>query len=447
MSCRPAADDSLATVETPPATERSIPGSRRGAGRRPGARSVGRSLRGLARRRIHADGARGPPAAARRARPASGPCGARRGGRPRDRRGRVLVPHEPALGVGRGGPMVRRRVRHPRPAGDPQAHRPGGRGRLRPGLGARPDETVPVCPDIRCGLDVLVDLPVHAAAGAAAALVQPRLPLRAHHPRHPADRRHLLRRPHQRSDDPAARGDPGPRPAPGRLCGRADPRRHPLGGPGPARGGQRPRHPGPRPLPADHPAPGHEGDPAHRVQRDHRPGQGHLDRLRARPCGAVLHHPADLRPHPAGAADAAGRDGLVRRDHVSAVDRPVLHRAPLRPGRRAHPAAHPAAEPARPPRPPLDLEGSRWHERSEPFPSTRGHHHRGPWPRTGRHRRRSSRLRDVVRRARGPSRPRAFRPHPGPLARWPGRDPRSAQVLRGPRGAARHRPAPSRPAR
>src|SRR5699024_9162448 len=70
------------------------------------------------------------------------------------------------------------------------------------------------------------------------------------------------------------------------------------------------------------------------------------------PCRAVLHRPADLWAHPAGAADAAGRDRLVRGDHLAPVHRAVLHRAPLRQGRGTHSPAHPAATTARRPHPP-----------------------------------------------------------------------------------------------
>src|SRR5699024_7066532 len=160
----------------------------------------------------------------------------------------------------------------------------------------------------------------------------------------PRPRAGRVRGAHQRSDDAADRGGAGPGPAPGGLCGGDDPRRHPLGGPGPAGGGERAGHPRPRPLAADRAAPGDAGDPPARLQRGDRPGQGHLDRLRARPCGTVLHRAADLRTHPGGTADAAGRDALVRGDHLGAVDRAVLHRATLLQGGGAHPAAHPAAE-------------------------------------------------------------------------------------------------------
>src|SRR5699024_6392057 len=68
------------------------------------------------------------------------------------------------------------------------------------------------------------------------------------------------RHPHQRSDDPDAGRDPGAGPAPGGLRRRADPRRHPLGRPGPARGGRGAGHPRPGPLPADRPAAGDAGD-------------------------------------------------------------------------------------------------------------------------------------------------------------------------------------------
>src|SRR5699024_2075065 len=204
--------------------------------------------------------------------------------------------------------------------------------------------TVTLGTDRGCELDVLLDLPLHSAAGAAAAVVQPRLPLRAGAAGEPLHRAGPVRGPHQRADDAAGRGGAGPGPAPGGLCGGDDPRRHPLGGPGPAGGGERARDPRPRPLAADRAAPGDASDPPARLQRGDRTGPGHLDRLRARPCGAVLHRPADLRTHPGGAADAAGRDALVRGDHLGAVDRAVLHRAPLLEGGGAHPAAHPAAE-------------------------------------------------------------------------------------------------------
>src|SRR5690625_4305100 len=230
--------------------------------------------------------------------------------------------------------------------------RRGGGARLRAGTGAGPDAPVGVTADLRGELDVLLDLPVHPAAGAAAALVQPGLPVRAGERGDPLHRDRPDRHPHQRSDDPDAGRDPGAGPAPGGLRRRADPRRHPLGRPGPARGGRGAGHPRPGPLPADRPAAGDAGDPAHRLQRDHRPGQGHLDRVRAGPCRAVLHRPADLWAHPAGAADAAGRDRLVRGDHLAPVHRAVLHRAPLRQGRGTHSPAHPAATTARRPHPP-----------------------------------------------------------------------------------------------
>src|SRR5690625_759496 len=174
----------------------------------------------------------GPLAAASGTRPAPGPSAAGGGRGPAGRRRAVLLRHQSPLGVGRGRPVVPRRVDPPRPAGDAEADRRGGGARLRAGTGAGPDAPVGVTADLRGELDVLLDLPVHPAAGAAAALVQPGLPVRAGERGDPLHRDRPDRHPHQRSDDPDAGRDPGAGPAPGGLRRRTDPRRHPLGRPG-----------------------------------------------------------------------------------------------------------------------------------------------------------------------------------------------------------------------
>ena len=272
--------------------------------------------------------------------------------------------------------MVHRTVDCERPAGDPQTDGHLRGARLHPGFHPGPDAALRVPAAGLRLLDLLLDLPLHAAAGADAALVQPGLPLRENQPGHPLHGRPLLRGADHHPDQPVRRGGPRPDPEPGRLLRRDHPRRHPLRGPGPARGRSRPGHPGLAALHPDRPAAGHARHPAHRLQRDHRPGQGHLDRLRPGLLRAVLHRPGHLQPHPAGPAAAARRDPLVHRDHLGAQRLPVLHRAPLLQGRGPHPAADPAAEGPQIPRHPRPVR----RRPSEGAPDEHRHRRRDPRP-------------------------------------------------------------------
>ena len=108
-------------------------------------------------------------------------------------RHRLVAGHQPALGVGRGGAVVHRAVDGERPAGDPQADGHLRRARVRPGLHPGPDAALRLPAAGLRVLDVLLDLPLHAAAGADAALVQPGLPVREDQPGHPLHGRPLLR--------------------------------------------------------------------------------------------------------------------------------------------------------------------------------------------------------------------------------------------------------------
>ncbi len=177
-----------------------------------------------------------------------------------------------------------------------------GSARLRPRLHPGPDAALRLAAAGLGVLDLLLDFPLHAAAGADAALVQPRLPLREDQPGDPVHGRPLLRGPDHHTDQPVCGSSARPDPEPGGVLGRDHPRRHPVGGPGPARSSCRPGHSRLAPLHQDRPAAGHAGHPAHGLQRDHRPGQGHVDRLRPGLLRALLHRPGHLQPHPAGPA-------------------------------------------------------------------------------------------------------------------------------------------------
>ena len=305
------------------------------------------------------------------------------GGRPRRGRNCLVAGHQPALGVGRGGAMVYRAVHRERTPGDPQADGDFRGARVHPGVHPGPHAAVRLTAARLGLLDLLLDLPFHAAAGADAALVQPGLPLREDQPGYPVHGRAVLRGADHHPDQSVRRGGPWPDTEPGRLLRRDHPRRHPLGRPGPARGRSRAGHSGLAAVHPDRPAASHARHPAHRLQRGDRPGQGHLDRLRPGLLRAVLHRPGHLQPDPAGLAAAAGGHPLVRRDHLGPERVPVLHRAALLQGRRPHAAPDAAAEGPQIPRPrmrPPPRKGAPDEHRPPEPPSRRGkfRHSRAP---------------------------------------------------------------------
>ena len=212
---------------------------------------------------------------------------------------RQLADHQPAVGVGRRRRLPHRGVDRPgrldHRAADPDHRRPG----LRPRHGARADAAEPLAAAAGGELGLHLGVPLRAADPAAAALVQPRLPVPDPGVRHPV-RADVRRRRDAVADRQVRRRDPRPRAAPGGLLRRDRAGRHPLGRPGPAGGRGVAGHPAPA---AEHPHRAAAGDALHRAdggQRDHRPVQGHLDRLRAGPGRAVLHRAASSTAAPSG---------------------------------------------------------------------------------------------------------------------------------------------------
>ena len=150
-----------------------------------------------------------------------------------------------------------------RAAADPVADRGGHGARLPARHPAGRDAAVRQPGAAHAELGLRVDLPLHAAAGPAAVLVQHRRPLPDARPRHPV--RPAVR---HRQDGQPARPRPHrrhrPDPARGRLRRRGGARRHPLRGPRPDRG-----RPGARAGPVAHAAPDRRaaGDALHRADR------------------------------------------------------------------------------------------------------------------------------------------------------------------------------------
>ena len=212
---------------------------------------------------------------------------------------------------------------------------------LRARRRARGVPAVEVAAAERRGVVVHLVLPVGAARRADPRLVQPRIPVPDARTRHAVHHGLLARRVPDDDDDLGVRrGDHRPLAAPGRVLGRDHPGRHPLGRPGPARGGRRARPAPPHPLLPHHAAAGRAGHRAERVQRDHRAREGHLGGVHRRAARAVLHGAGHLQPQPARHPAAARGGRLVRAHHDRALDRAVLRRAALRPRRAPRAAAH-----------------------------------------------------------------------------------------------------------
>jgi hypothetical protein len=256
--------------------------------------------------------------------------GDRRGGgaaRDGDQRAR----HQPGVGLAHRRAVPLRPVDPAGGRADPAADGARDRHRLRARHGARGHAALAEPPAALGQLDLHLDLPVRAADPAAAVLVQPRAALPGDQLRHPVRSRVLLGR-HDGSRQPAHRRRAGAGAAPGRLRRGGGAFGVPRRGPGPARGGGCARHPEGPPVPPDPAAAGDAHDPAHRGQRADRAGQGHVGGLHHGAVRALLPGAGDLHPQRAGHPAAARGRHLVPGAHHGDVDRPVLHRAPLRPG-------------------------------------------------------------------------------------------------------------------